>query len=78
MAKSPHQYVQLEDEKPKEAQNWLQKDGDHITGIEQKLEASNGSSLPVRHLVVRRKQRIKDDGPLAMICEFAVEHQIGE
>lgn len=60
------------------SQQWLQEDGSNITGIEQKLEKSDHSRLPRRHLVVRRKPKIKEDGPLTVICEFAVEHQIGE
>lgn len=59
------------------AQEWLHGNGSHIEAIEQKIEETNSAELPSRTMVVRRKNRIKEDGPWAMICEWGVEHQIG-
>jgi hypothetical protein len=53
-----------------------QNDG-HILGTEQKVEDINPGGLPSRTMVPRRKNRIKEDGPLAILCGWAVQHQIG-
>ena len=47
-------------------------------GINLKLNQSNSASPYPRNTVPRRKARRKDEGPLAILCEWVVEHQIGE
>lgn len=52
-------------------------DGSHITSIEQQIHLSDAPELPAGTMMVRRKVRRKEDGPLALCCEWVVEHQIG-
>ena len=57
------------------AQAWYRHDN---IGIDQNLNCTNSAELYTRYMGPRRKARRKDDGPLAMLCEWVVEHQIGE
>lgn len=58
-------------------QETLRHDGNHIASIEQEVYNTDGRELPAGTLLVRRKVRRKEDGPLALCCEWVVEHQIG-
>ena len=52
--------------------------GDSIDSIEQKItETSSSAAFPPRTLIIKRKAKRKDDGPLEIVCGFIVEHQIG-
>lgn len=48
-----------------------------IDSIEQKLNRASADRFPPRALIIKRKAKQKDDGPLEVICGFIVEHQIG-
>lgn len=70
-----HKPVQYTDHEV--AQDRLHKNAQHIVGIEQKIHHTDDESSPSRSIVVRRKNRTKEDGPLILLCEWVVEHQIG-
>jgi hypothetical protein len=53
------------------------RNGNHIVGIEQKINAADAVELPSSTMGVRRKVRRKEDGPLALCCRWVAEHQIG-
>ncbi|KAI9743375.1 MAG: sphingosine N-acyltransferase lag1 [Claussenomyces sp. TS43310] len=59
------------------AQECAHLDGQREFSIEQKFANANDEALPLNSMLVKRKSRIKEDGPLTMICEWAVGHQIG-
>jgi acyl-CoA-dependent ceramide synthase len=52
--------------------------GHNIDSIEHKIDvASSSDGFPPRTLIIKRKAKRKDDGPLEIVCGFIVEHQIG-
>ena len=52
--------------------------GYSINSTEHKInEASSSDAFPPRTLIIKRKAKRKDDGPLEIVCGFIVEHQIG-
>jgi acyl-CoA-dependent ceramide synthase len=55
----------------------LYQNGNNIDSIEQKLHGASSDGFPPRTLVIKRKAKRKDDGPLEIVCGFVVEHQIG-
>lgn len=61
------------------AQDWLHQNGSNISGIEQKLDFGGGGSegFPARTMLIKRKAKKKDDGPLEIVCRWVVENQIG-
>lgn len=59
------------------AQDWLHRNGSNIAGIEQKLNYGNSESFPARTMVIKRKAKKKDDGPLEIVCRWVVDNQIG-
>jgi acyl-CoA-dependent ceramide synthase len=59
-------------------QKALYQNGKNIDSIEHKIHRSSPSdSYPPRSLIIKRKAKRKDDGPLEIVCGFIVEHQIG-
>lgn len=66
----------LEDER-EIAHQWLHQNGDNVAAIEQKLNGSQKGAYPARTIIVKRKVKRKDDGPLEIVCGWIVEHQIG-
>ena len=54
------------------------RNGNSINSTERKInEASSSDAFPPRTLIIKRKAKRKDDGPLEIVCGFIVEHQIG-
>ena len=52
--------------------------GNTIESIEHKIQkASSSDEFPPRTLIIKRKAKRKEDGPLEIVCGFIVEHQIG-
>ena len=49
----------------------------NVATIEQKLHEASSDGYPSRTLIIKRKAKRKDDGPLEIVCGFIVEHQIG-
>lgn len=66
----------LEQEK-EAAHEWLHQNGDNVAAIEQKLNTECDGSFPDRTMVLKRKLKRKDDGPLEIVCGWVVQHQIG-
>jgi acyl-CoA-dependent ceramide synthase len=69
---------EIGDENCDVTQAWYLQDGNQNVGIDQKLNRMDSAELHTRSMAPRRKARRKDDGPLAIMCEWVVEHQIGE
>jgi hypothetical protein len=59
------------------AHEWLHQNGDNVAAIEQKLNGGGSGAFPERTMIVKRKAKRKDDGPLEIVCGWIVEHQIG-
>ena len=55
----------------------LHQNGDNVSGIEQKLSRHGSDKFPARTMIIKRKAKRKDDGPLEIVCGWIVEHQIG-
>lgn len=66
------------DQRTDVAQEWFQKDRTIINGIGQRGHETESAELTSTTMVVRRKTRRKDKGPLTLCCEWVVEHQIGK
>jgi len=66
-----------QNKKVEAAQQWLHQNGNNISGIEQKLGDEDSAGVPARTLVIKRKAKKKDDGPLELFCGWIVENQIG-
>jgi len=49
----------------------------NVDSIEQKLNRLSADGYPQSTLLIKRKAKRKDDGPLEIVCGFIVEHQIG-
>jgi very-long-chain ceramide synthase len=60
-----------------DANEWLDKNGSNIAGIGQKFNGGDSTAYPERTMIVKRKVKRKDDGPLEIVCGWIVEHQIG-
>jgi SPX domain protein involved in polyphosphate accumulation len=66
-----------ENQRVEAAQEWLRKNCDNISGIEQKLAGGDEAGFPAPTMSIKRKTRRKDDGPVEILCGWIVEHQIG-
>jgi very-long-chain ceramide synthase len=68
--------IRHENEK-EDAHEWLHQNGNNVAAIEQKLQRGHHGEYPARTMIVKRKAKRKEDGPLEIICSWVVEHQIG-
>jgi acyl-CoA-dependent ceramide synthase len=59
------------------AHEWLHQNGNNVAGIEQKLSYRDSEEFPARQMIIKRKVKKKQDGPLEIICGWVVENQIG-
>jgi very-long-chain ceramide synthase len=66
-----------ENETVEAAQEWLHQNGTNIAGIEQKLNEKYSEGFPARTMIIKRKAKRKDDGPLEIFCRWVVDNQIG-
>jgi hypothetical protein len=73
----PSAVAAIQNEKASAAQEWREQDDEHTNGTEQKLNDSLSQAYPARTIVIDRKAKRKDDGPLEIFCGWIVEHQIG-
>lgn len=73
----PSSPIASQDEKIEFAPGFSYQNGHNIDSIEQKLHGASRDGFPPRTLVIKRKAKRKDDGPLEIVCGFIVEHQIG-
>jgi acyl-CoA-dependent ceramide synthase len=69
--------VEARDEKVEGAPEVSYESGQGIDSIEQKLNGTSADPFPPRTLIIKRRAKRKDDGPLEIVCGFIVEHQIG-
>lgn len=60
------------------AHEWLHRNGNNVAGIEQKLNGGDTEGFAARKMVIKRKIKKKDDGPLEIVCSWVVENQIGK
>ena len=74
---SSHSGASEGDEEQSFRQELLHQHNNRVVRIEQKIHHTDSTELPQRTMIVRRKTRRKEDGPLALCCEWVVEHQIG-
>jgi len=56
-------------------QDWANKPGDSVIGIEQNFHSQ--TQYPTRPMINKRKVKRKEDGPLEVVCRWIVQHQIG-
>jgi acyl-CoA-dependent ceramide synthase len=73
----PSPQIASQDEKIEIESEMSYQNGHSIDSIEQKLHAGSSDGYPSRTVVIKRKAKRKDDGPLEIVCGFIVEHQIG-
>jgi acyl-CoA-dependent ceramide synthase len=64
--------VEIEADPEVSYQNWKS-----INSTERKINEASSDAFPPRTLIIKRKAKRKDDGPLEIVCGFIVEHQIG-
>jgi acyl-CoA-dependent ceramide synthase len=67
----------IEDEKVSRPQEWIEHNDKATNGLAQKLNDNISQTYPARRVVIDRKAKRKDDGPLEILCAWVVEHQIG-
>jgi very-long-chain ceramide synthase len=67
----------VQDEKASAAHEWIEQNDEHTNGLERNLNDSVSQAYPTRTVVIDRKAKRKDDGPLEIFCGWIVEHQIG-
>jgi len=73
----PSAVAAIQNEKVLAAHEWIEQNDEHTNGLEKKLNESLSQAYPARTVVIDRKAKRKDDGPLELICGWIVEHQIG-
>ncbi|PMD63312.1 longevity assurance proteins LAG1/LAC1 [Hyaloscypha bicolor E] len=59
------------------AQEWIDQNDENANGLRKKLNDDVSQVFPARTVVIDRKAKRKDDGPLEIFCGWIVEHQIG-
>jgi acyl-CoA-dependent ceramide synthase len=67
----------IQNERIEAAHVWLPQNGDNVSGIEQKLSGQGSDGFPARTMIIKRKAKRKDDGPLEIVCGWIVDHQTG-
>ncbi len=55
----------------------MQQNDENTIGIEQKLNGGGFQAHSAPRVVIVRKAKRKDDGPLEILCRWTVKHQIG-
>jgi acyl-CoA-dependent ceramide synthase len=73
----PSAIAAIQNEKASPAHEWIEENDENANGMEKKLNDSISQAYPARTVVINRKVKRKDDGPLELICGWIVEHQIG-
>jgi very-long-chain ceramide synthase len=73
----PSAIAAIQNEKVSAAHEWIEQNDENANGLEKKLNDSISQAYPARTVVINRKAKRKDDGPLELICGWIVEHQIG-
>lgn len=66
-----------QNENTEAADELLGRNGDSIKDIDQKLTGGAARDFPARAMVINRKFKRKEDGPLEIFCGWITEHQIG-
>ena len=69
--------VEARDEKIEVAPELSYENGQNIDSIKRKFNKIPTDPFLPRTLIINRKAKRKDDGPLEIVCGFIVEHQIG-
>jgi hypothetical protein len=59
------------------AHEWIEQNDENVNGLRKKLNDDVSQVFPARTVVIDRKAKRKDDGPLEIFCGWIVEHQIG-
>ena len=73
----PSAVAAIQNEKVSAAHEWIDQNDESINGLEKKLNDGVAQAYPARTVVIDRKAKRKDDGPLEIFCGWIVEHQIG-
>jgi acyl-CoA-dependent ceramide synthase len=73
----PSAVTAIQNEKISEAHGWIEKNDENANGLGKKLNDGISQAYPARTVVIDRKAKRKDDGPLEILCRWIVEHQIG-
>lgn len=73
---SPVDFAVLEESEA--SQNWVIQEGSKAADVEEdKIHDNCDVVYPPQTAIMQHKARKKEDGPLALMCEWIVEHQIG-
>ena len=59
------------------AHDWIEQNDENANSLRKKLNDDVSQVFPARTVVIDRKAKRKDDGPLEIFCGWIVEHQIG-
>ncbi|KAG9244027.1 TLC domain-containing protein [Calycina marina] len=76
---SPAPLADEHEKQIKEAHEFLHSNGNNVSAIEQKLgeKSRREKALAPPTMVIKRKHKRKDDGPMEIVCEWITEHQTG-
>jgi very-long-chain ceramide synthase len=74
---NPSAVVAIQNEKASTAHEWIERNEENSNSMEKKLNDGVSQAYPARPVVIDRKAKRKDDGPLEILCGWIVEHQIG-
>jgi len=72
---SPVDFAVLEE--PEAPQNWVVQEGSKAADVEDNVHDNCDVVYPPQTTIMQHKARKKEEGPLALMCEWIVEHQIG-
>ena len=73
----PSAVAAIQNEKVSATHESIEQNDEQTNGLEKKLNESLSQAYPARIVVIERKGKRKDDGPLELTCGWIVEHQIG-
>jgi hypothetical protein len=59
------------------AHDWIEQNDENANSLRKKLNDDVSQVFPARTVIIDRKAKRKDDGPLEIFCGWIVEHQIG-
>ena len=55
----------------------LHRDSDNLNRIEQKHNGDSSVRFTPPTMIIKKKAKRKDEGPLEIVCGWIVEHQLG-